>query len=63
MIRSVKDLYQEIKVRYELSEIPGQIYSFPGQDVLLRSNFPELTNLLNAVYHGFKSGDIAGRDP
>ena len=63
MIRSVKDLYQEIKVRYELSEIPGQIYSFPGQDVLLRSNSPELTNLLNAVYHGFKSGDIAGREP
>jgi len=63
MIRSVKDLYQEIKVRYELSEIPGQVYSFPGQDILLRSNSPELINLLNAVYHRFRSGNIAGREP
>jgi hypothetical protein len=58
MINSVKDLYPAIKERYDLLELPGQGYSFPGQDVLLRSNSPELIDLLNEVYHGFRSGGI-----
>jgi len=63
MISSVKDLYPAIKKRYNLSKIPGQVYTFPGQEVLLRSNFPELIDLLNAVYHEFKSERRPGRDP
>ncbi len=63
MISSVKDLYPEIKERYDLLGLPGQAYSFPGEELFLRSNSPELIDLLNAVYHGFKSGEIAGRDP
>jgi hypothetical protein len=63
MISSVKDLYPNIKERYDLPGLPGQVYSFPGQEVLLRSNSPELIDLLNEVYHGFKSDEIAGSDP
>ena len=54
MISSVKDLYPDIKERYDLSELFAQVYSFPGLDVLLRSNSTELVDLLNTVYHGFK---------
>ncbi len=61
MISSVKDLYPDIKERYDLSEIPGQAYSFPGQEVVLRSNSSELIELLNAVYYGFKSGGTEER--
>ena len=63
MISSVKDLYPDIKERYDLPGLPGQFYSFPGQKVLLRSNSPGLIDFLNEVYHGFKSDEIAGSDP
>ncbi|MEA1928772.1 MAG: hypothetical protein U9N73_11260 [Candidatus Auribacterota bacterium] len=62
MISSVKDLYPSLREKYDLSEFPGQGYAFPGQDVMLRSNSPELIALINAVYHEFKSGEGAGKD-